>query len=57
MFLKPTYDTLTFNELTYLPIRRIAKPNSVLLMWTTGPMLDKAKSLIKIYGFRYITIF
>lgn len=26
-------------------------------MWTTAPMLDKAISLIKIYGFRYITIF
>ena len=43
--------------MTYLPIRRVAKENSILLIWTTAPMLDKAISLLKIYGYRYITIF
>lgn len=33
------------------------KPNSIALMWTTGPMMDKAVSLLKIYGFRYVTVF
>lgn len=33
------------------------KENSILLTWATGPMLDKAISLMKINGYRYITVF
>ena len=40
-----------------LPIREISKENSILLTWATGPMLDKAISLLKSYGFRYVTVF
>lgn len=44
-------------ELKTLPIREISNENCVMLMWATGPMLDKAISLIKGYGFRYVTVF
>ena len=57
MMNKPSYNTLSFNELTHLPIRRIAKQDSILLLWIIAPMLDKAMSLMKIYGFWYITLF
>ena len=53
----PKYDTLSFNELSYLPIRRVAKENCLLLMWATAPMLDKAISLVKLFGFRHVTVF
>ena len=57
MMNKPSYNTLSFNELSHLLVRRIAKQDSILLLWTIAPMLDKAMSLLKIYGFYYITNF
>lgn len=52
---KPAYPTLTDAELRLLPIREIAKDDAVLLMWTTGPMKDKALALIRYWNFTYKT--
>lgn len=52
---KPSYPTLTDAELRVLPIKEISKDDSVLLMWTTGPMKEKALALIKYWNFTYKT--
>ena len=34
----------------------MTKPDSILFMWVTGPMLKNAIELIKHYGFSYTTV-
>ena len=35
------YDTMDLSDIKALPIKNIAKENSILFMWITMPMLDK----------------
>ena len=50
------YRTMPLEEIEALPVGRIAARDSVLLMWTTGPFLDRAVGVIEAWGFRYKTI-
>jgi N6-adenosine-specific RNA methylase IME4 len=52
------YNTMTLDELKRLPVNEIAKPNSLCIMWTTGPQLKNSIELMECdaWGFKYITI-
>jgi len=49
------YPCMSVEELCSLPIGDIAESNSVLLFWTTMPMLEVAFPVIKAWGFNYKT--
>lgn len=34
----------------------MSKPDSIMLMWSTNPMLKNALDLIKSYGYSYTTV-
>lgn len=50
------YDTMSFDELCSLPVARWAKPDAVLLLWITDPMLPKGLELMSAWGFTYKTV-
>ena len=49
------YDTMDLSDIKSLPIKSIAKENSILFMWITMPMLDKAFQVMESWGFTYKT--
>lgn len=49
------YETMSLKDMKVLPINRISKPNSVLFMWITMPLLDKAFEVMRAWGFTYKT--
>lgn len=49
------YPCMSISEMCALPIRDIANDDSVLLMWTTMPMLEVSFEVIKAWGFKYKT--
>lgn len=50
------YDGMSTLELMKLPVVDIAKPNSVLLLWTTMPIIPEALEVMKAWGFEYKTV-
>lgn len=46
------YPTMTQEELSAMPIYKIAKKDSVLFMWATMPKLQEALDTIKAVGFQ-----
>lgn len=50
------YNVMTLDDIKKLPVKNIADDDCVLLMWTTGPMLEKAFGVIKEWGFTYKTL-
>jgi N6-adenosine-specific RNA methylase IME4 len=50
------YPTLTIRELCNFDVRGIAKTNSLLYMWATGPQIERAINLAKVWGFSFKTI-
>jgi N6-adenosine-specific RNA methylase IME4 len=50
------YDCMSLEELEKLPVGDWAAPDSVLLLWATDPLLDKAFELIRAWGFTYKTV-
>lgn len=50
------YPTLKTSELKKLPVKEIARENSLLFMWATNPHLDQAIELGKAWGFEYKTV-
>ena len=50
------YPTLKTNELMKIPVKKIAKDDCLLFMWTTNPHLDQAIELGKTWGFEYKTV-
>ncbi len=50
------YNCMSFEELSALPIKRIAAPSAVMYMWATGPKLDESIKLIDALGFYYRTV-
>ena len=49
------YPTMQKQDIEELPIDRIAKKDSVLLMWATFPCLEQTLELIKKWGYTYKT--
>ncbi|BCX17355.1 MAG: DNA methyltransferase [Geminicoccaceae bacterium] len=50
------YDCMSLEDLKKLPVGDWAAPDSVLLLWATDPLLDKAFELIRAWGFTYKTV-
>lgn len=48
-------DLLTVKELMAYPVSNIAKPECLLFMWTTMPMLHDAIDIMTAWGFEYKT--
>ena len=49
------YPTMTVPEICALPIKDIARDNSILMIWTTMPYLMQTQQVIEAWGFRYVT--
>jgi N6-adenosine-specific RNA methylase IME4 len=54
---KPTYPTMSLDDLKSLPVRAMCAPTCVLFMWATNPLLPQALEVIKAWGFEYKTVF
>lgn len=50
------YDCMTLEDIANLPISSIASDNSIMFLWTTGPMLEATFPIITRWGFKYQTI-
>lgn len=50
------YSTMSYKQLTSLPINEITDDDCMLFMWATSPMMKDAIFLIENWGFKYITI-
>ncbi|MBS0647369.1 MAG: S-adenosylmethionine-binding protein [Verrucomicrobia bacterium] len=49
------YPTMTINEISALPIKKLAADNAHLYMWVTNQYLLKAEKIINAWGFNYST--
>ncbi|MFA5132477.1 MAG: MT-A70 family methyltransferase [Candidatus Paceibacterota bacterium] len=50
------YSTMSFDELRLCGVHRIISKNSLLFLWTTGPMMHDAISLMPAWGFDFKTV-
>jgi site-specific DNA-methyltransferase (adenine-specific) len=50
------YPTAKIDDISVLPVERIAADNCVLFMWATYPLMPDALKLIAAWGFAYKTI-
>jgi site-specific DNA-methyltransferase (adenine-specific) len=50
------YPTMTPAEIASLPVADVAADDSVLLLWATGPSLDRAVGVMEAWGFKYLTV-
>jgi N6-adenosine-specific RNA methylase IME4 len=50
------YDVMSLDEIKAYPVSALADEDAVLFMWTTGPQLQQAFSVIEAWGFSYKTI-
>jgi N6-adenosine-specific RNA methylase IME4 len=51
------YPTMSISEMKTLDVKRIAKRDSLMMMWTSWPYLEQALDLMRAYGFRYTSSF
>lgn len=49
------YETMSFDELSALPVGEIAASDCVLFCWMTWPTIEKGFELIRSWGFNYKT--
>ena len=49
------YRVMTLADIMALPVRELLKPNAVVLLWTTGAMLEKAVAVMQAWGITYKT--
>jgi len=50
------YDVMTLADIKALPVSSWAAEDTVLLMWATDPLLDRALEVIRAWGFTYKTV-
>lgn len=50
------YKTMTIEQISELPIDKLASDNCAMFMWCTFPYLDKQIELFKKWGFTYKTV-
>src|SRR5215471_5767476 len=50
------YDCMTLADIKALPVTEWAAEDSVLLLWATDPLLEKAFEVIRAWGFTYKTV-
>jgi N6-adenosine-specific RNA methylase IME4 len=51
------YDPLSISAIGKLPVEELAAKDCALLLWTTGPHLSNALTVMKNWGFKYKTMF
>jgi N6-adenosine-specific RNA methylase IME4 len=49
------YRIMTLADILALPVRRLLKPNAVVLLWTTGAMLEQAVAVMQGWGITFKT--
>ena len=49
------YPLMTLEEISYLPVAKLAEDSCHLYLWTTNNYLPAAVETIRVWGFRYIT--
>lgn len=49
------YQTMTQEQLHALPVAMLAKPDCLLWLWATHPMIDQQIHLMRVWGFRFVT--
>ena len=49
------YTTMTLDDIAALPVADLAKPDCLLWLWATAPMLDKQIAILARWGFRFVT--
>lgn len=49
------YRTMSIAEIAALPVHELAAPDCLLVMWSTWPHLPQAMTVMRRWGFRYIT--
>ena len=47
------YDCMTLDDIKYLPVSQLARPDCALIMWATAPMLPQAIGVMEAWGFAY----
>jgi N6-adenosine-specific RNA methylase IME4 len=47
------YQTMTLEEIKFLPLQSIAARNSVMFLWTTHAFLEPACVVMRAWGFKY----
>jgi len=52
---RPTYATMSFNDILALPVGNLAQDNAHIYLWITNRSLPKGFALLEAWGFRYIT--
>lgn len=52
---RPTYATMTIDQIAALPVSELATPNAHIYLWITNRSLPKGFALLEGWGFRYIT--
>lgn len=52
---RPTYATLSFEQLLALPVENLADKDAHLYLWITNRSLPKGFALLERWGFRYVT--
>jgi N6-adenosine-specific RNA methylase IME4 len=53
---RPTYDTMSLDEIAALEVAERAKPNAHIYLWITNRSLPKGFALLEQWGFRYVTM-
>jgi N6-adenosine-specific RNA methylase IME4 len=53
---RPTYHTMSIDEVHVLPVADLAADNAHLYLWITNRSLPKGFGLLEAWGFRYVTV-
>lgn len=48
-------NVMSIEEICALPVQDIVQKDATLLLWATAPHLEKAMSVIRAFGFRYVS--
>lgn len=54
---KTDYPTMDMEALKKLPVKSLGAPNSLLMLWATGPLLPQALDLMQAWGYKYTSVF
>lgn len=49
------YDTMSLEEIADLPVRNLGRPDCVLWLWATWPLLPEQLKIVAAWGFRYVS--
>lgn len=49
------YDCMSLDEIKTLPVQQLASPDSVIVLWATNPLLDRAMAVMDAWGFEFKT--